>query len=291
MKKRTKLICVAPGLGVEKFMRYNEPRLSVAQSSDCNDDIKSLIGQYDIVIVPYKETIMKEMDMNVMAVIPKIHRYSEVIELFIEDMKNNPLKTELEAWKQNVFVPITNNMDFITLDTGEFLDNSLDEIMKSPLGYNYPSNWLVAKKFIFDKLDFEQYGKDFHLKNLLLEIAEYSGNIVCVSSDGEGISLSKEVHVKGITAEKYYKEIEIFKQLSENVVIVINSRILGCPKDEDGIIDWRLVRQQLVNQYLLPKYQQLVMLMSYLRHIMSCHMTSCHTIKDFFSYKSLKILY
>ena len=261
MKRRTKLICVAPGLGVEKFMRYNEPRLSVAQSSDCIDDIESLIGQYEIVIVPYKETIMKEMkkmDMNVMVVIPKIHRYSEVIELFIEDMKNNPLKTELEAWKQNVFVPITNDMDFIALDTGEFLDNSLDEIMKSPLGYNYPSNWLVAKKFIFDKIDLEQYGKDFHLKNLLLEIAEYSGNIACVSSNGEGISLSKEVYVKGITTEKYYREIEIFKQLSENGVIAINSRILGCPKDKDGIIDWWLVRQQLVNQYLLPKYRRVV---------------------------------
>lgn len=222
MKRRTKLICVAPGLGVEKFMRYNEPRLSVTQSSDCIDDIESLIWQYDIVIVPYEETIMREMkkrNINVLVVIPKIHRYSEVIELFIEDMKNNPLKAELETWKQNVFVPITNNMDFITLDTGEFLDNSLDEIMKSPLGYNYPSNWLVAKKFIFDKIDLEQYGKDFHLKNLLLEIAEYSGNIACVSSNGEGISLSKEVYVKGITAEKYYKEIEIFKQLSENVAI------------------------------------------------------------------------
>ena len=261
MKKRTKLICVAPGLGIAKFMEYNESRLSVVQSSDCIDNIESLIGQYDIVIVPYKETIIREMkkhNINVLIIIPKIHRYSEVIELFIEDMKNNPLKAELETWKQNVFVPITNNMDFITLDTGEFLDNSLDEIMKSPLGYNYPSNWLVAKKFIFDKLDFEQYGKDFHLKNLLLEIAEYSGNVVCVSSDGEGISLSKEVYIEGITAEKYYREIEIFKQLSENGVIAINSRILGCPKDEDGIIDWRLVRQQLVNQYLLPKYRQVV---------------------------------
>ena len=70
-----------------------------------------------------------------------------------------------------------------------------------------------------------------------------------------GICLSNKVYVKRITAENYYREIELFKQLSENV-IEINSRILGCPKDENGLIDWKLVRQQLVIQHLLPKYQQ-----------------------------------
>lgn len=75
MEKRTKLICVAPGLGITRFMSHNKSGLSVVQSTDDIDNIKSLIGQYDIVIVPYKETIMskmKKMDMNVLVVIPKV---------------------------------------------------------------------------------------------------------------------------------------------------------------------------------------------------------------------------
>lgn len=44
MEKRTKLICVAPGLGVARFMSYNESGLSVIQSTDDIDNIKSLIG-------------------------------------------------------------------------------------------------------------------------------------------------------------------------------------------------------------------------------------------------------
>ena len=74
MEKRTKLICVAPGLKVTEFMKYNKSGLAVVQSSHHISDIKSLIGQYDIVIVPYEETIMKEMkkmDMNVLVIIPK----------------------------------------------------------------------------------------------------------------------------------------------------------------------------------------------------------------------------
>lgn len=97
MEKRTKLICVAPGLKVTEFMKYNKSGLSVVQSSHHIDDIKSLIGQYDIVIVPYEETIMKEMkkmDMNVLVVIPKVHRYIEIIEHFVEDM--SPSLADLE---------------------------------------------------------------------------------------------------------------------------------------------------------------------------------------------------
>lgn len=256
--KRTKLICVAPGLGITRFMSHNESGLSVVQSTDDINNIKSLIGQYDIVIVPYKETIMskmKKMDMNVLVVIPKVHRYSEVIELFIEDMKNNPLKAESKAWKQNVFVPITNGMDFIALDTGRILENSLDEIMEHPLGYNYPSNWLSAKKFIFDKLDLEAYYHDSDLKRLLLEITKYSGDVACISSDGKSISLPDKVFIRGMSAEDYYKETEIFSQMAENV-IEINCRTLGCPKDVNGDIDWKAIRQKLVIQQLLPKYRQ-----------------------------------
>lgn len=222
------------------------------------DDIKALIGQYDIVIVPYKETIMKEMkkmDMNVLVIIPKIHRYSEIIEYFVEDMKSNLLKAELEKWKQNIFIPINNNMDFITLDTGEFLTNSIDEIMEHPLGYNYPSNWLSSKRFVFDKSDLEAYAQDSNLIMLLLEITKYSGDIVCISSNIEGIKLSNELYIKGITANWYYKELEMLKQMSVNV-IEINNRTLGCPKDVNGDIDWKAIRQQLVIQHLLPKYQQ-----------------------------------
>lgn len=116
-------------------MKYNKSGLSVVQSSHHIDDIKSLIGQYDIVIVPYEETIMKEMkkmDMNVLVVIPKVHRYTEIIEHFVEDM--SPSLADLEKWKKNIFIPIANNMDFIVLDTGEFLTNSIDRVMKSPLG-------------------------------------------------------------------------------------------------------------------------------------------------------------
>lgn len=47
MEKRTKLICVAPGLKVTEFMKYNKSGLSVVQSSHHISDIKSLIGQYD----------------------------------------------------------------------------------------------------------------------------------------------------------------------------------------------------------------------------------------------------
>ena len=263
MKKRTKLICVASGLKVTEFMKYNKSGLSVVQSSHHIDNIKSLIGQYDIVIVPYEETVMKEMkkiDMNVLAVIPKVHRYTEIIEHFVEDM--SPSLADLEKWKQNIFIPIANNMDFIVLDTGEFLTNSIDRVMKSPIGYNYPSNWLLSKKFVLDKADLETYAQDSNFKRLMLEIAKYSGSVAYVSSDvvhdfssDSGICLSNKVYVKRITAENYYREIELFKQLSENV-IEINSRILGCPKDENGLIDWKLVRQQLVIQHLLPKYQQ-----------------------------------
>lgn len=263
MKKRTKLICVAPGLKVTEFMKYNKSGLSVVQSSHHIDDIKSLIGQYDIVIVPYEETIMKEMkkmDMNVLVVIPKVHRYTEIIEHFVEDM--NPSLADLEKWKKNIFIPIANNMDFIVLDTGEFLTNSIDRVMKSPLGYNYPNNWLLAKRFVLDGVDLEVYGQNSDFKRLLLEITKYAGTLVYVSSDvvdssseDDGICLSNKVYVKRVTAEYYRREIELFKQLSENV-IEINSRILGCPKDENGLIDWKLVRQQLVIQHLLPKYQQ-----------------------------------
>lgn len=258
MEKRTKLICVAPGLGIARFMSHNESGLSVIQSTDDIDNIKSLIGQYDIVIVPYKETIMskmKKMDMNVLIVIPKVHRYSEVIEFFIEDMKNNPLKAELEVWKQNIFVPITNNMDFISLDTGKVLENSIDEIMEYPLGYNYPNNWLSAKKFMFDKLDLEAYAQDSNLIRLLIEITKHSGDIACISSDGRGLNLPHKVYVRGISAEDYYKETEIFSQMTENV-IEINCRTLGCPKDTDGNIDWKAIKQKLVIQQLLPKYRQ-----------------------------------
>ena len=264
MEKRTKLICVAPGLKVTEFMKYNKSGLSVVQSSHHIDDIKSLIGQYDIVIVPYEETIMKEMkkmDMNVLVVIPKVHRYTEIIEHFVEDM--NPSLADLEKWKQNIFIPIANNMDFIVLDTGEFLTNSLDVIMKSPLGYNYPNNWLIAKRFVFDETDLKTYDQDSNFKKLILEIAGYAGTLVYVSSNynvdfvavDAGVSLFDKVYVKRITAEYHYREIELFKQLSENI-IEINSRVLGCPKDENGLIDWKAVRQQLVIQHLLPKYQQ-----------------------------------
>lgn len=82
-----------------------------------------------------------------------------------------------------------------------------------------------------------------------------SSDVVDSSSEDDGICLSNKVYVKRITAEYYRREIELFKQMSENV-IEINSRILGCPKDENRLIDWKLVRQQLVIQYLLPKYQQ-----------------------------------
>lgn len=266
MKKRTKLICVAPGLGVTKFMKYNKSGLSVVQSSHYIDEIKALIGQYDIVIVPYEETIMKEMkkmDMNVLVVIPKVHRYSEIIKDFIDDMNNNPLEAEMEKWKENIFIPIDNHMDFISLDTGEFLTNSIDLIMKSPLGYNYPDNWLIAKRFVFDEADLKTYDQDSNFKKLILEIAGYAGTLVYVSSNynvdfvavDAGVSLFDKVYVKRITAEYHYREVELFKQLSENA-IEINSRILGCPKDENGLIDWKLIRQQLVIQHLLPKYQQ-----------------------------------
>lgn len=258
MEKRTKLICVAPGLGITRFMRHNKSGLSVVQSTDDIDNIKSLIGQYDIVIVPYKETIiskMKKMDMNVLVVIPKVHRYSEVIELFIEDMKNNLLRAELEVWKQNIFVPIINNIDFISLDTGRIMENSINEIMESPLGYNYPSNWLSSKKFMFDKLDLEAYYHDNDLKRLLLEITKYSGNVACISSNGKSINLPNKVFVRGIAAKDYYKETELFSQMTENV-IEINCRTLGCPKDINGDIDWKAIRQRLVIQQLLPKYRQ-----------------------------------
>lgn len=263
MEKRTKLICVAPGLKITEFMKYNKSGLSVVQSSHHISDIKSLIGQYDIVIVPYEETIMKEMkkmDMNVLVVIPKVHRYTEISEHFVEDM--SPSLADLEKWKQNIFIPIASNMDFIVLDTGEFLANSIDRVMKSPLGYNYPSNWLLTKRFVLDGADLETYGQNSDFKRLLLEITEYAGTVMYVTSDvidsssmDSGICLSNKVYVKRITAEYYRREIELFKQLSENV-IEINSRILGCPKNENGLIDWKLVRQQLVIQYLLPKYQQ-----------------------------------
>ena len=75
---------------------------------------------------------MKKMDMNVLVVIPKVHRYTEIIEHFVEDM--SPSLADLEKWKKNIFIPIANNMDFIVLDTGEFLTNSIDRVMKSPLG-------------------------------------------------------------------------------------------------------------------------------------------------------------
>lgn len=263
MEKRTKLICVAPGLKVTEFMKYNKSGLSIVQSSHHISDIKSLIGQYDIVIVPYEETIMKEMkkiDMNVLVIIPKVHRYIEIIGHFVEDM--SPSLADLEKWKQNIFIPIANNMDFIVLDTGEFLTNSIDRVMKSPLGYNYPSNWLLTKRFMFDGTDLEVYGQNSDFKRLLLEITKYAGTLVYVSSDvvdssseDDGICLPNKVYVKRVTAEYYRREIELFKQLSENV-IEINSRVLGCPKDENGLIDWKLVRQQLVIQHLLPKYQQ-----------------------------------
>ena len=259
MEKRTKLICVAPGLGVTKFMKYNRSGLSVIQSSHYIDDIQSLIGQHDIVIVPYEEEVMKEMrkmDMNVLVVIPKVSRYSEIRKDFVEDMSNDPSAAELERWKQNIFIPIANDMDFITLDGGEFMINSIDKIMKSPIGYNYPSNWLITKRFVFDEADVRMYNQDFDFKRLLLEITKYAGDVAYVSSSSnDRIGLFNKIYVRGITAEDYYKEVETFKQLSENV-IEINSRVLGCPKDENGLIDWKLVRQQLVNQYLLPQYRQ-----------------------------------
>ena len=263
MEKRTKLICVAPGLKVTEFMKYNKSGLSIVQSSYRISNIKSLIGRYDIVIVPYEEVIMKEMkkmNMNVLVVIPKVHRYPEIIEYFVEDM--SPSLANLEKWKQNIFIPIANNMDFIVLDTGEFLTNSIDRVMKSPLGYNYPNNWLLTKRFMLDRADLEVYGQNSDFKRLLLEIIEYAGTIMYVTSDvinssssDDGICLPNKVYVKRITAESYQREVELFKQLSENV-IEINSRVLGCPKDENGLIDWKLVRQQLVIQHLLPKYQQ-----------------------------------
>ena len=263
MEKRTKLICVAPGLKVTEFMKYNKSGLSVVQSSHHISDIKSLIGQYDIVIVPYEETIMKDMKkigMNVLVVIPKVHRYTEIIEHFVEDM--SPSLADLEKWKQNIFIPIANNMNFIVLDTGEFLTNSIDRVMKFPLGYNYPSNWLLNKRFVFDESDLKVYNQNSDFKRLLLEITKYAGTLVYVSSDvvdssseDDGICLPNKVYVKRVTAEYYRREIELFKQLLENV-IEINSRILGCPKNENGLIDWKLVRQQLVIQHLLPKYQQ-----------------------------------
>lgn len=198
---------------------------------------------------------MKKMDMNVLVVIPKVHRYLEVIEFFIEDMKNNPLKAGLEVWKQNIFVPITNNMDFISLDTGKVLENSIISLMEYPLGYNYPNNWLFAKKFMFDKLDLEAYAQDSNLIRLLIEITKHSGDIACISSDGRELNLPHKVYVRGISAEDYYKETEIFSQMTENV-IEINCRTLGCPKDTDGNIDWKAIRQKLVIQQLLPKYRQ-----------------------------------
>lgn len=170
-------------------------------------------------------------------------------------MKNNPLKAGLEVWKQNIFVPITNNMDFISLDTGKVLENSIGEIMESPLGYNYPNNWLSYKKFVFDKLDLEAYTQDNNLIRLLVEITKYSGDIACISSSGKGLNLPRKVYVRGISAEDYYKETEIFSQMTENV-IEINCRTLGCPKDTDGNIDWKAIRQKLVIQQLLPKYRQ-----------------------------------
>lgn len=256
MEKRTKLICVAPGLGVIEFMKYNKTGLSVVWSSYHIIDIKSLIGQYDVVIVPYEETIMKEMkkiDMNVLAVIPKVHRYSEILENFIDDMSSGPSKSDIEQWKRNIFIPIDNHMDFITLDTGEFLTNSIDKIMKSPIGYNYPKNWLSTKRFVFDRSDIEAYSQDSNFEGLLLEITEYSGEIICISLDGDGMHLSNEIYVKGMTIEKYYEEMILSKKMSENT-IEINSRTLVCPKDENGLIDWNSVRQQLVIQHMLPKY-------------------------------------
>ena len=259
MEKRTKLICVAPGLGATNFVMYNKSGLSIVQSSNRIDDIKSLIGQYDIVIVPYEEVIMKEMkkmDMNVLVVIPTVHRYLEILKNFIEDMSSNPLESaDIEQWKRKIFIPIDNHMDFIVLDTGKFLTNSIDEIIESPLGYNYPNNWLLTKKFVLDETDLKKYCQNSDFKRLLLEITKYAGSITCISRGGDGISLSNKVYVRGMTVENYYKEMEIFKQMPENV-IEINSRILGCPKDENGLIDWKEVRRQLVIQHLLPKYQQ-----------------------------------
>ena len=259
MEKRTKLICVAPGLKVAEFMMYNKSGLSVIQSSNRIDDIKSLIGQYDIVIVPYEEVIMKEMkkmDMNVLVIIPTVHRYLEILKDFIEDMSDNPLESaDIEQWKRKIFIPIDNHINFTVLDTGKFLTDSIDEIMESPLGYNYPSNWLITKRFVLDGADIKEYCQNSDFKRLLLEITKYAGSITCISRSGDGISLSNKVYVKGITVENYYKEMEVFKQMSENV-IEINSRILGCPKDENGLIDWKAVRRQLVAQHLLPEYQQ-----------------------------------
>ena len=256
MERRTKLICVAPGLGVAEFIKCNDSRLSVTLSSSNIDDVKSLIGEYDLVIVPYEEAIMKEMKtmyMNFLVVIPKMYRYSEVLDEFARD--TDSIQAGTEEWEHNVFIPINNGMNFMALDTGEFLTNSLDKIMVSPLGYNYPSNWLISKKFVLDRTDVERYKQNSNFKKLLLEITKYGGNVVCISLEGDGISLSNKVSIAGITTTEYYKEIDVFKQMSDNT-IEINSRTLGCPRGENGLINWVLVRQQLVSQHLLPQYKQ-----------------------------------
>ena len=89
----------------------------------------------------------------------------------------------------------------------------------------------------------------------MIEITKHSGDIACISSDGRGLNLPHKVYVRGISAEDYYKETEIFSQMTKNV-IEINCRILGCPKDVNGDIDWKAIRQKLVIQQLLPKYRQ-----------------------------------
>ena len=61
--------------------------------------------------------------------------------------------------------------------------------------------------------------------------------------------------ITGITATEYYKEVAVFRQMSDNT-IEINSRTLECPKGENGLVNWVLVRQQLVSQHLLPQYRQ-----------------------------------
>ena len=108
---------------------------------------------------------------------------------------------------------------------------------------------------MFDKLDLEAYAQDSNLIRLLIEITKHSGDIACISSDGRGLNLPHKVYVRGISAEDYYKETEIFSQMTENV-IEINCRTLGCPKDTNGDVDWKAIRQRLVVQQLLPKYRQ-----------------------------------